>query len=93
MIIALTFILTCIFQFVLYDKSAKKKSKFNELLITLTTVCIYVFVYPIIFYFIYESENYINFSLFNQAIIIGVIGTVFTVITYIFWRFEKRRNT
>ncbi len=92
MIIAFTFILTSIFQFILYNKSTKKKDKPNELIISLIIVFTYIFIYPIIFYFIYKNDNHINFSFFTQAFTFGSIGTIFTTITYIFWRFEKRRN-
>ena len=92
MIIAFTFILTSIFQYYLYLRSANNKVKFKELLITISTVFIYVFIYPIFFYFLYESENYMEFPLYSQTIIIGSIGTIFAIITYIFWRFEKRRS-
>ena len=92
MIIAFTFILTSIFQYYLYLRSANNKVKFKELFITSSTVFIYVFIYPIFLYFLCANENYIEFPIYSQTIIIGSIGTVFAIITYIYWRFEKRRS-
>lgn len=92
MVIVLIFIFTSIFQFIFYKKNHKKRNKINDFLITIIVILIYIFIYPILVYMSYQKENYINFSFFSQIMIIGSIGTIFALITYAFWCFEKKRN-
>ena len=90
MIIALAFILTSFLQFYLYYRNYKKENKINEFLITISIFLIYTFIYPFFFYIFYENDNFIGFSFITQVVIIATIGASFTLITYIFWYFNKK---
>lgn len=92
MIIALTFILTSIFQYIFYFRNNQKEKKINDFLITIIVILIYFFIHPFIFYHFFDKYNYMKIPLIFQILIIGSIGTFFALLTYIFWRLEKRKS-
>lgn len=92
MLIAIIFIVTSILQFFSYQKNNNREKRINDFLITITFMLIYILVYTFLFYTFYKDFNLMNFSFNFQVLVVGSIGTVFTLITNIFWFFEKRRN-
>ncbi|OIP46710.1 MAG: hypothetical protein COZ16_01000 [Flavobacteriaceae bacterium CG_4_10_14_3_um_filter_31_253] len=93
MIIALTFILTSIFQYIFYFKNNRKEKKINDFLIPKIVISNYIFIYPFLFYLFFDKYNYMKVSFIFQVLIIGSIGTFFALLTYIFWNLEKRKSS